>query len=363
MSTFPSALQSSMQQPANELKRKVLMCMLGAALLGTIPGWILKESLHQSSPLLRLILGLNTIFHPVMFFITWRRLLSQRTIELCCFLFAAIVFAGCMAMSLYSPVYGPSMDLEPLYLWIPVIYVFAFTLVDHPYNLRLSLAIFVLFFLVSLPYLVRPSHTHTVFTITLHTVSAALIAAMYFFASYQQRFHIAQLTVDELARLANTDELTGLANRRRVVEVMETELRRLVRYGHSFSIILMDIDHFKAINDRLGHDMGDQALKALAQRCSEALRDVDLMGRWGGEEFIVVLPQTSYEESLIKASALCAHVTAAPLIAEEVISVSCGVTSASRGEGIGTMVQRADIALYEAKRSGRNCAIGVAATS
>lgn len=346
------------RQPVEEIKRKLLMWMLALAWLSTMPAWIMKESFGQSSAALRGVFALNAVFHPIVFFLSWKRYVSQRVIQFSCLLFAAVVCAGCMALSLYSPVYGATMDLEPLYLWIPMIYVFAFTLLDHRSSLRLSLAIMTLLCVVSLPYIVGPSHTHTVFTITLHTASAALIAALYFFSSYQHRFQVAQLTMDELARMANTDELTGLANRRRIMEVLESELRRSARYEHRFSIILLDVDHFKAINDRLGHDVGDQVLKALARRSPEFLREVDMMGRWGGEEFIVVLPETSFEESLEKASLLCFHVAATPLVGEHSISVSCGVTTIGVNDSLSAMFHRADAALYEAKRGGRNRAAG-----
>lgn len=345
-------------QSIDQLKRKLLLWMLAMAWIGTVPGWIIKEWLGQSSLVLRAIFALNTVFHPVVFYISWKRLVSQRTVELACLSFAAIVCAGCMGVSLYSSVYGASMDLEPLYLWIPVIYVFAFTLFDHKRGLKFSLGTMALFFAVSLPYLVRPAHTHTVFTITLHVVSAAFVAALYFFSGYQHRLQLAQMTMDELALLANTDQLTGLANRRRVIEVAETELRRSVRYGNTFAIILIDIDFFKSVNDRLGHDVGDQALKALGRRISDLLREVDLIGRWGGEEFIVVLPETNYLEALGKAEAVCRHVFAAPLFDDLSISISCGVTSASPGDSIPSMLQRSDAALYSAKNSGRNQAVG-----
>lgn len=106
-----------------------------------------------------------------------------------------------------------------------------------------------------------------------------------------------------LACLANTDELTQLANRRRVAEVIESELQRFARYGHVFSIVLIDVDRFKAVNDRFGHSVGDKTLVALAPRIMTVLRDVDTLGRWGGEEFVVILAGTPFEETLHKAAA------------------------------------------------------------
>lgn len=337
-----------------------MMAILALSWLSACMAWTLVEARGESSPVLRGVFGLNAVFHPTLFVVVWRRLLPMRVVDLTCLLFAAGLCALCMALRLYSPVHGARIDIQPLYLWIPVIYVFAFTLTGQRASLPLSLAILALFVAISLPYLLqRPLPPHANFTFQLHTVSAILIAALYFFSSYQNRLHAAQLTVDELARLANTDALTGLANRRRVNEVIASELVRAMRYGHAFSVILIDIDHFKLINDRHGHGVGDTVLVALAVRAKEMLRDVDMLGRWGGEEFIAVLPETDFAQTLNKAHALCAHIAATPLAGDHAISISCGVTSVLPGDSADALLQRADQALYAAKHQGRNRAEGI----
>ena len=348
-----------MHTSADRLKRLVLMTILVLSWVSSGAGWALMESLGRSSPVLRLVFVLNLAFHPVMFLITWRRMLPLRVVDISCLLFASSICSACMALRLYWPTYGASIDLQPLYLWIPVIYVFAFSLTGHQSGRRLSLRIFALFVAVSLPYLVLHfDQPYVNFTIQMHLVSAVLIAALYFFSSYQHRLQLAQLTVDELARLANTDDLTRLANRRWMAETIKSELVRFGRYGHTFSIILIDIDHFKMVNDRFGHATGDQTLVALAARATQALRDVDMLGRWGGEEFIVLMLETGFEQALDKARALCATVAAAPLVGEHTVSISCGVTSVRAGDSTDGLLQRADQALYAAKNGGRNRAEG-----
>lgn len=347
--------------PAGQLKRVVLMAILALSWLSSGAAWVLMESRGQSSPVLRGVFGLNMVFHPTVFVIVWKRLLPPHVVDMACLLFAAGLCAACMALRLYSPTFGASIDLQPLYLWIPVIYVFVFTLAGHRASLRISLAILALFVSISLPYLAGGAEQPFAnFTVQLHMVSAVLIAALYFFSSYQLRFQMAQITADELARLANTDELTQLANRRRVAEVIEAELQRFARYGHVFSIVLIDVDHFKAINDRYGHSAGDKTLVALAARALAELRHVDTLGRWGGEEFIVVLPETRFDETCRKASALCEHIAATPLVGDHCVTISAGVTSVSAGDTADTLLQRADAALYAAKGAGRNRAEGVA---
>lgn len=351
----------ALPRPADQLKRRVLMAILALSWISSGVAWAVMESLTKSSPVLRLVFGANMLFHPITFLIVWKRLLPQRVVDMACLLFASGICAACMALRLYAPVYGASIDLQPLYLWIPVIHVFAFTLAGHRSSLKISLAILALFVAISLPYLVLHfDKPYGNFTIQLHVVCMVLIAALYFFSSYQHRFQIAQLTADELALLANTDDLTKLANRRRMREAIEFELLRFARYGHVFSVILIDIDHFKAVNDRFGHGVGDETLVALAKRAAEVLRDVDTLGRWGGEEFVVILPATPFGETLQKAGVLCGHIAAAPLVGEHAITISCGVTSVITGDTADTLLQRADQALYAAKRGGRNRAEGAA---
>lgn len=345
-------------KPHDHLKRGLLMAIMALSLVSAGAGWWILEAAGKSSMALRATFALNLLFHPTFFVITWKRLVPLRVVEMACVLFAASLCWACMAVRLYWPEVGGEIDLAPLCLWIPVIYVFTFTVAGHKSSLKISLAIYAVFALTVLPYVAlhlrEPSGN---LTVQLLMVSGILIAALYFFSSYQHRFQLAQLDLDQLARLANTDALTSLANRRRMSEAIEAELLRYARYGHGFSVILIDIDHFKAINDRHGHRTGDQVLIALASHAQQALRDVDMLGRWGGEEFLVILPETGHAQALGKAGDLCVHVAGRPL-AGHAITVSCGAASVKTGDSADTLLQRADEALYAAKRGGRNRAEG-----
>jgi diguanylate cyclase (GGDEF)-like protein len=347
--------RSHLRHVARRQKRAALLLILALSWISTAAAWALMEWRGVSSPVLRGVFGANLVFHPLMFLVTYRRWLPERAIDTSCLLFAAAICGACMALRLYAPNYGASIDLKPLYLWIPVIYVFAFTLAGHKSSLKISLFLLALFFMISLPYLLqRPTDPDGNFTVQLHLVSAVLIAALYFFSSYQYRLQMAELTVDELATLSNTDELTRLPNRRRIAEVMGYELARFARYGRGFAVVMIDIDHFKAVNDRFGHAVGDEALAALAVRAGEALRDGDTLGRWGGEEFVIILPEAGLDDGMRKANALCAHVARATLINDHAITISCGVTSVTLGDTADSLLRRADAALYAAKQRGRN---------
>lgn len=158
--------------------------------------------------------------------------------------------------------------------------------------------------------------------------------------------------------LARTDVLTGLANRRAFDEVAEFEIQRAVRYGTPLALMMSDLDHFKAINDTHGHHVGDEVLKNFARVLTTSVRGIDLAGRWGGEEFVVLMPGTGLEEALQVAERMRLEVAGAPT---RVDGKTCGVT-ASFGVAellpdtptMDSLLGRADAALYRAKKNGRN---------
>lgn len=163
----------------------------------------------------------------------------------------------------------------------------------------------------------------------------------------------------ELARLAQTDPLTGLSNRRHFMALAEQELARMHRYGGPLSVFMMDIDLFKSVNDTYGHQTGDLVLQRVGALFLDALRDVDCIGRIGGEEFAVVLPQTDGPRGLEVAERLRATVAATEIpLASGLplrLTLSIGVaTVVDGGANIDTVLGQADSALYEAKGSGRN---------
>jgi diguanylate cyclase (GGDEF)-like protein len=159
----------------------------------------------------------------------------------------------------------------------------------------------------------------------------------------------------ELERLATTDALTGALNRRRLFEVATAELARAARYEHAICLAMLDLDHFKSINDRFGHAVGDEALRAVAEVARAQLRTVDVLGRYGGEELMVALPETAREPAAIALERIRAAVAAIQLSAGEArLSISAGLVEVQRGESLDEALKRADAALYEAKRAGRN---------
>lgn len=162
-----------------------------------------------------------------------------------------------------------------------------------------------------------------------------------------------------LADLATHDGLTGLYNRREIFKILDDEIQRSKRYAYFFSVLVIDIDHFKAVNDSFGHQAGDRVLRGLAGLMTETVRPIDKVGRYGGEEFIVILPQTGNPGALATAERLRRVVIDNPASISDgqrlALTVSIGLAVFPSDAGTGDeLVNQADIALYEAKEAGRN---------
>lgn len=161
----------------------------------------------------------------------------------------------------------------------------------------------------------------------------------------------------KLRKMAREDGLTGLYNRRTIEEFLCAEVSRSMRYCAAFSVVLFDIDHFKKVNDTYGHNVGDEVLKSVSACAAGLVRITDKIGRWGGEEFLIVAPETSVNEAVVLAErircgvAALQHKNAAP------VTISLGIAQYQKSESYESVVQRADAALYTAKESGRNRAV------
>jgi diguanylate cyclase (GGDEF)-like protein len=174
---------------------------------------------------------------------------------------------------------------------------------------------------------------------------------------------------DTLARvqaLATHDMLTGLVNRAHMQELLDQETLRGQRGGAPFCVALLDLDFFKIVNDMHGHRVGDEVLRNFATAAQTQLRAIDTLARWGGEEFVLLLPQTRLDEALAGVEQLRRHVAEqrlVPSLPELNVTFSCGVAQWAPGESTDRVVERADQALYAAKGRGRNCCVAAGPVS
>jgi diguanylate cyclase (GGDEF)-like protein len=177
-------------------------------------------------------------------------------------------------------------------------------------------------------------------------------------AAYRSRqlLDLALRRYSDLEDLAYRDELTELPNRRGASRQIDVLISRARRHGHQLALLLIDADRFKAVNDEHGHAVGDVVLRELAARLRERVRREDVVGRWGGEEFVVVLPETTPDGAAAVAESLRAGISDLPITADSVTltaTVSIGV-AAWTGQDLDDLVNHADRALYAAKAAGRD---------
>lgn len=158
----------------------------------------------------------------------------------------------------------------------------------------------------------------------------------------------------ELKQLAIKDALTGVYNRYKINSKTENEIKRANRYGEPFGLIMFDIDHFKMVNDTYGHDIGDYVLQEICRIVLKSIRETDSFGRWGGEEFMLLLPYTSQSKLKEIAEKLCKTIETHSFETVQKITISAGATIYKQGEDIKELIKRVDIALYKAKSHGRN---------
>jgi diguanylate cyclase (GGDEF)-like protein len=171
---------------------------------------------------------------------------------------------------------------------------------------------------------------------------------------------------EELRRLSRFDELTGLCNRRYLFDRLTQEMLRARRYGSPLSVLLLDLDHFKHVNDTYGHSMGDTVLATIARIIRDTIRATDIPGRYGGEELCIVLTETRLDGACLVAERLRRRVAAEqfPVTSSDMFHVTCSIGLAQYRDDmkdLGTLLDLADHALYQAKSAGRDCVVAAPA--
>ena len=191
-------------------------------------------------------------------------------------------------------------------------------------------------------------------------VSVLVVGSVIWFASaasYISRLRSRlRASLQQLAALATHDALTGIWNRRQIDQDLEAAVKHAHRTGSALSVLLVDVDHFKSVNDRYGHAMGDEVLRAVAAGLSAQLRAGDQVARYGGEEFLLLLPGTTLAQASVLAERLRVALQGLSVLpdGEQAISASFGLAVWRAGETADQLVRRADLAMYRAKAAGRN---------
>ena len=239
--------------------------------------------------------------------------------------------------------------ITPAALWFPMVYLMAFNLFSRRQALRFSLVYLALGLLAGgIGLLLSPSlNVSAVNTALQFALSNITYLALLYMFAHLRRYYA------QMHQMAHTDALTNLTNRRAMQLRLESELDRARRYNRPFALLLADLDHFKQVNDTYGHSVGDQVLREVAGRLALHLRESDSLARWGGEEFLILAPETDLHQAQLLAQRLLEAIREAP-ISGVPVTLSLGAACYRQGDSIAALLSRADEALYRAKASGRN---------
>jgi diguanylate cyclase len=287
---------------------------------------------------------------------TWRAIVNANFVAL------AIYFVIYTQAMIYAPSGGyNAYDVGTFSQWFPLIYVMAFLFLRRQTAISFSIVIYAS---IALPFLTKllanyDELSHTLqypFILNMLLAHPIYIALLLGVSTLQEAFIRSSAYAEAMSVAAQVDYLTQLPNRRSVTETLQAQLTQFQsgQTTTSFAVILLDIDRFKQINDTFGHAMGDQVLVAIAGILQARLRQQDIIGRWGGEEFLMVAQDATASEAAQTAERLRAVICENVACADRIVSASFGISLATPGDTLESLVQRADRALYAAKEKGRN---------
>lgn len=331
--------------PLEELRHRATFWLLPlAALAFSGTGLLLGGQMHIVD---RYCIPLLAALMVVLELALWRKWLSVKTV----WQITLLVVASYVLVALtYETASGFSPGLSPTTLWFPVAYLISFVIFPPTQAMRLTVLYYLLGMAAMTAGMVLSPNgwsggLNDYLQFALSNLAYILLIAIY----NRLRSQFAQMQ-----QMAHSDPLTGVANRRHMQSLLEQELSRAERYHQPFSLLLLDLDRFKQVNDVHGHAIGDQVLREVALLLDNTMRESDALSRWGGEEFLVLAPATDLSQAVHLAQRLNLVIAGSRIAGDLHITISVGVACYELGDTLLQMLERADIALYRAKSCGRN---------
>ena len=331
-------------------QRKVVLITfpLGALLL-LLYFFILSNNQEYLSAWGAFAFGLELL---VLFAVVYFNISPIRWVELI-FYYSFVLFVVCLTLLSIEVAYSDpliggfvfSSTLSGITMWICIVFLSSYLILSYEQD-RLFVMVTCLALLLIAAYhlLFRDGMEIRIIFRWVNTfLGLGVVLTLIYYAGRLQRFY------------AETDTLTGILNRRVTYEVLQKEFHRAERYKETLSIILIDIDEFKKINDALGHGAGDLVLREFTKLVRHSIRDIDSFGRIGGDEFILVLPTANAENACNVAGRIQVALTTHSFDIKLPVTASFGVSMFNKDKSLEELISRADAALYESKHMGRNC--------
>ena len=323
--------------------------------------WI---SVGATSAWLRLVFPSLLIYHALLLAALWTRRARTSTIGRLILLSPVMVVFSRLLLWRLEPDPVSQVELVPVAVWITVVLPLAFVTYGTRRGLQVSALLYLAFLALAGPaaastLLAGSLELFDVLALHLIAIVGVLLGLLWLLASRLERWAAERSRAELLAAQVSTDPLTGIANRRRLDDELDRLMAQAHRYEQPLSVVVIDLDHFKRVNDTFGHDTGDQVLVETVERVAACTRGADLLGRWGGEEFLLVAPHTGHRDACALAERCREAIAASPMDEAGAVTASFGVATLDADDDARALIRRADLALYTAKQEGRDRVVGL----
>lgn len=287
--------------------------------------------------------------------LVWHQRALSRVFEITLILLMKVIFLGILCAVLFHPTEALRSQFASISPGLAIPLVSLFLVFATRRAVRLAGAYYVAALGLGAASLVTGSGTDLrLALLTLYLANAAILAFLVAYARVREQYNLSRSQARSLSNLAYTDPLLGIANRRQLEAWLCEEVAIAERGGQPATLLMFDMDHFKQINDTLGHSAGDQALREVTAAALQVLRATDRIGRWGGDEFVILAPSTDIDQADRLAGRLRESLRQILSPRFRWTTISIGIADCRAGDTPESWLRRADAALYQAKESGRN---------
>lgn len=360
-----SVVGKEKKDQVQDIKRLIFLIITPIVILCLPILWVITRYSGEISRLDLYAVPTLTLLLLVLFIAYWAKAIPIRFFERSIYALVFVYFAIKTYTVFDSAIFlGSSIDSNFL-MWIPFLYLLGFILLD----IRNALLSSMIFLMLTLLYgifipvhsnLIGASRHNSILLIELYLSGLFYIIILYFVSRQREHYISYQVLAEIMSTLAMTDSLTQVDNRRRLEKYIQEEVNRAARHKLPLTVMMFDIDNFKKINDRFGHASGDLVLVKIARLIRDSLRSSDHFGRWGGDEFLCIATNTNEATAVQLAERLRGIIEQAQILDHSQVTCSFGVTRYHRNDTLDTLMRRADLGLFQAKKNGCNQVVTIA---